>query len=74
MDLTEIWLARRKEFPLISDKAVKFLFVFSTPYLCEYVLSSMIYIKSKYMNRLSTDSDLRLKLTKTESDKRTLFS
>jgi hypothetical protein len=35
MDLTEFWLARRKEYPLISDKAVKFLLVFSTTYLCE---------------------------------------
>jgi hypothetical protein len=35
MDLTEFWLARPKEYPLISDKAVKFLLVFSTTYLCE---------------------------------------
>jgi hypothetical protein len=35
MDITEFWLARRKEYPLISDKAVKFLLVFSTTYLCE---------------------------------------
>jgi hypothetical protein len=32
MDFTEFWLARRKEYPLISDKAVKFLLVFSTTY------------------------------------------
>jgi hypothetical protein len=35
MDLTEFWLARRKQYPLISDKAVKFLLVFSTTYLFE---------------------------------------
>jgi hypothetical protein len=51
MDLTEFWLARRKEYPLISDKAVKFLLVFSTTYLCECEFSSMIYIKNKYRNR-----------------------
>jgi hypothetical protein len=32
-DLIEFWLARRKEYPLISDKVVKFLLVFSTSYL-----------------------------------------
>jgi hypothetical protein len=64
MDLTEFWLARRKEYPLISDKAVTFLLVFSNTYLCECWFSSMIYTKNKYRNRLSTEPDLRLKLTK----------
>jgi hypothetical protein len=64
MDLTEFWLARRKEYPLISDKAVKFLLVFSTTYLCECGFPLMIYIKNKYGNRQSTEPDLRLKLTK----------
>jgi hypothetical protein len=68
MDLTEFWLERWKEFPLISDKAVKFLLVFSTAYFCECGFSSMIYIKNKYRNRLSTDPDLILELTKTEPD------
>jgi hypothetical protein len=35
MSLTEFWLARWKKFPLISDKAVNFLLVFSTTYLRE---------------------------------------
>jgi hypothetical protein len=30
-----VWLARWKECPLISNKCVKFLLVFSTAYLCE---------------------------------------
>jgi hypothetical protein len=34
MDLTEFWLARRKEYRIISDEAVRFLLVFSTTYLC----------------------------------------
>jgi hypothetical protein len=68
MDLTEFWLARRKEYPLISDKAVKFLLVFSATYLCGSVFSSMIYIKNKYRNRLSIEPDLILKLTKIEPD------
>jgi hypothetical protein len=69
MDLTEFWLARRKEHPLISDN---FLLAFSNTYLCECVFSSMIYIKNKYKNRLSTEPDLRLKLTKIEADIRKL--
>jgi hypothetical protein len=72
MDFTEFWLARQKEYPLISDEAVKFLLVFSTTYLCECGFSSMIYIKNKYRNRLSTEPDLRLKLTKIEPDMRKL--
>jgi hypothetical protein len=72
MDLTEFWLARRKEYPLISNKAVKFLLVFSTTYLCECGFSSIIYIKNKHRNRLSTEPDLRLKLTKIEPDIRKL--
>jgi hypothetical protein len=72
MDLTEFWLARRKDYPLISDKAVKFLLLFSTTYLCESGFSSMIYKKNKYGNRLSTEPDLRLKLTKIEPDIRKL--
>jgi hypothetical protein len=35
MDLTEFWLVTRKEYSLISNKAVTFLLVFSTTYLCE---------------------------------------
>jgi hypothetical protein len=66
MDLTEFWLARRKEYLLISDKAVKFLLVFT--YLCECVFFSVNYLKNKYRNRLSTEPDLRLKLTKIEPD------
>jgi hypothetical protein len=72
MDFTEFWLARRKEYPLISDKAVKFLLVFSTTYLCECGFFSVIYIKNKYKNRLSIEPDLRLKLTKIEPDIRKL--
>jgi hypothetical protein len=67
-DLTEFWLARRKEYPLISDKAVKFLLVFSSTYLCGCGFSSVIYTKNKYRNRLSIEPDLRLKLTKIEQD------
>jgi hypothetical protein len=66
MDLTEFWLARQKEYLLISDKAVKFLLVFSTTYLSKCGLSSVIYIKNKYRNRLHTEPDLSLKVTKIE--------
>jgi hypothetical protein len=47
MDLTEFWLARRKEYPIISDQAIKCLSVFSTAYICECGYSSMTYIKNK---------------------------
>jgi hypothetical protein len=46
MGLTQFWLARQKEYPLTSDKAVKFPLVFSTTYLCKCGFSSMIYAKN----------------------------
>jgi hypothetical protein len=60
--------ARPNGYPLISDKAVKFLLVFSTIYLRECWFSSMIYTKNKYRNRTNIKSDLGLKLTQTEPD------
>jgi hypothetical protein len=66
MDLTDYWLARRKKYPFIPFKAVKFLLVLSISCLCQCGFSSMIYIKNKYRNRLSAEHGLRLKLTKTE--------
>jgi hypothetical protein len=59
MNFTEFWLARWKEYPLISNKAVKYLLVFSTTYLCKCGFSSKIYMKNKNKNRLSTEPDLR---------------
>jgi hypothetical protein len=47
MDLKEFWLARRKKYPPISDEAVKFLLAFSTVYLFERGVSSVIYVKNK---------------------------
>ena len=63
MVLAEFWMARRTEYPLIADKAVKFLLPFSTTYLCESGFSSMVYIKNKFRNKLNIEPDLRLKLS-----------
>ena len=68
MDLTDFWLARRNEYPLIADKAVKFLMVFATTYLCECGFSSLVYIKNKYRNKLNVEPDLRLKLSQLKPD------
>ena len=35
VDLTEFCLLKVKACPLVADKAVKLLLVFSTPYICE---------------------------------------
>ena len=63
-NLSNFWLRRQEEYPLISDKAIKFLLPFSTSYLCETGFSAMLSIKNKYRTKLELEPDLRLKLTK----------
>ncbi len=63
-NLSNFWLKRRHEYPMISDKALKFLIPFSTSYLCETGFSAMLAIKNKYRTKLDLEPSLRLKLTK----------
>ena len=63
-NLSNFWLRRQEEYPLISDKAIKFLLPFSTSYVCETGFSAMLSIKNKYRTKLELEPDLRLKLTK----------
>jgi hypothetical protein len=53
---------------LICDKAVIFLLVLSTTYLCESGFSLKIHIKNKSMSTPSNELNLRLQLTKTEPE------
>ncbi|PNF18920.1 hypothetical protein B7P43_G18239 [Cryptotermes secundus] len=56
------------EFPELSEEALKFAMQFSTTYLYEKEFSSLLYLKTKYRNRLSVIADLRLKLTNIKPD------
>lgn len=71
--LIEFWKQRRQDYSAIADKAIRFLLPFSTSYLCEAGFSSLVYLKNKYRNRLtSVENDLRLKLSPITPDITTL--
>jgi hypothetical protein len=46
------WISLRKEYPVISAKAMKILLQFSTSYLCKQSFSCLTDIRSKGRNRL----------------------
>ena len=68
VNLKAFWWSKRKEYPPISDNAVKFPFVFRNVYLSECGLPSVIYIKSKFKTILIAELDFSRKLTKVEPD------
>jgi hypothetical protein len=62
--LDVLWIAIRKEYPVISSNAVKIFLQFSS-YLCEQGLSCLTNIKSKDRNcLLSVEEELRVCLSK----------
>lgn len=63
-DITEFWLSIKSEYPTLSNAAMNILLPFASTYLCEAGFSALLYIKSKYRNRLSTvENDLRISLS-----------
>ena len=52
LDLDSFWILTAKEYPSISNKALRILLQFSTSYLCEIGFSTMTNIKSKKRNKL----------------------
>jgi hypothetical protein len=63
--LDVFWLSVRKEYPVISAKAVKTVHQFSTSCLCEQDFSCLTNIKSKHRNRLlSVEEELQVCLSK----------
>ncbi|KAK1904161.1 Zinc finger BED domain containing protein 5 [Dissostichus eleginoides] len=72
--LVDFWIKQHREYPALSDKAVRFLLPFATTYLCEKGFSSLAVIKTKYRSRLNAEPDLRLKLTSIAPDIKGLCS
>lgn len=66
--LLDFWIKQHSEYPVLSDKAVRFLLPFVTTYLCEKGFSSLVVIKTKYRSRVDAEPNLRLKLTSIEPD------
>jgi hypothetical protein len=59
------WISVRKEYPVISAKAVKILLRFSTSCLCEQAFSCLTNIKSEERNHLpSVEEELQVCLSK----------
>lgn len=66
INLEEFWCKKAVSYPKIREKAIRYLVMFSTTYLCEQGFSSMLLIKNKQRNRLVCEDDLRLTLSKIE--------
>jgi hypothetical protein len=64
VNLKAFWWSKRKEYPPISDNAVKFPFVFSNVYLSECGFPSVIYIKSKLKNHIDCWAWLQSEINK----------
>jgi hypothetical protein len=63
LSLINFSLSVRKEYPPLAGKATTTLLPFSTTYLCKKAFSSYTNLKTKYTNRLNSQSDLRLYLS-----------
>ncbi|KAF0691092.1 zinc finger BED domain-containing protein 5-like isoform X2 [Aphis craccivora] len=51
--IEEFWISIQTDFKNISEKAIKILLKFSTPYLCKYGFSTLTNIKTKKRERLT---------------------
>lgn len=61
--LTNFWASVNKEYPFVSEIALKLLIPFATTYLCESGFSTLAAMKSKYRSRLEVTKELRVALS-----------
>lgn len=64
--LTQFWVQVAREYPEVGGVALRFLLPFSTTWMCEAGFSIVTYLKSKYRNRIETDTlcaNLRIALS-----------
>ena len=64
--LPQFWCAMRHSYPKVSMLSFRILVPFGSTYLCESGFSTLLYIKTKAMNKLDVQDDMRLALTKTQ--------
>jgi len=57
--LEEFWVKYQPNYPKISFEALKIFVQFSSTYLSESGFSSFVVIKTKHINRLDVESDLK---------------
>jgi hypothetical protein len=63
VSLSSFWASLTEEYPEISRRAVRKLLTFPTTYLCESGFSRYTKTKTKYINKLDAEADLRLQLS-----------
>ena len=56
MQISEFWIKRQTDYPILANMALHMLIPFATTYLCESAFSSLLFIKNKYRSCLSTES------------------
>lgn len=61
--LIDFWLSSYQEYPVLAERAIKFLMPFITTYKCKAGFPTLVLLKNKYRNRLEIEPDLRTKLT-----------
>ena len=57
-DIGSFWAGIHKEYPILSKRALNFLIQCSSTYCCKVGFSAMVYIKTKYRNRLEIDDEM----------------
>lgn len=73
-ELANFWLLLRSDYPALANKALQHLIPLCTTYLCEQAFSVLLYMKSKYRNKLNVEADIRIKLSNIEPDITVLVS
>lgn len=63
LTLPTFWSKMSKEYPKLSEKAIKRLLPFPSTYLCESAFSIMTSMKTKARNRLDVTTNLRVAIS-----------
>lgn len=61
--LASFWIGLQREFPCLSEKALKVITPFATTYSCETGFSTLAAMKSKYRSRLDVTKEIRVALS-----------
>ena len=65
-DIGSFWAGNHKEYSILSKRALNFLIQFLSTYCCEVGFSVMVFIKTKYRNRLEIDDEMRCCISYTQ--------
>ena len=62
--LFQFWWTMLRLYPKVSTEALRVIVHFASSYLCETGFSALVHIKSKALNQLNVEDDLRLATSK----------